>query len=314
MTVMDMENPGGVLISGGRGFVGRSLGKLLQRHTYRVISTDVTPPDAGSNGAMCDITDISRLREVFQTEQIGAIVHLAAILPTAAQREPQLATRVNVQGSINLLQVAREFGVPRFIFGSSLSVYGTCPTDQVVSEKDRAAPEDLYGAAKLYVEQLGEAYRQACGLEFASLRIGRVVGAGARSTTSAWRSEIFERLRETDSTEINIPCAESDRILLVHVEDVARMLFALLRAERLGHTVYNAGCESVMVGELKSELERLNPRLQVKLAGQAVVGNPRRVDWSRLAGEFGFRVVPIIEQLARAAGDPEGAPRALKGE
>jgi nucleoside-diphosphate-sugar epimerase len=301
MAVMDRGNPGGVLVTGGRGFLGRSLGKLLQRHTYRLISADVTPAQKGSNGTICDIADVSQLRALFQSERIDAIVHLAAILPTAARQQPMLATQVNIHGSIHLLEMAREFGVRRFIFGSSLSVYGTFPEDQVVSEKDRAAPEDLYGAAKLYVEQLAEAYRRACGVEFASLRIGRVVGPGSRSTTSAWRSEIFERLRATDSIKIEIPYAESERILLVHVDDVAQMLFELLRAERLGHTVYNAGCESVTLGELKSALERLNPRLQVMFAGQEVMGNPRRVDWSRLEGEFGFRVVPIFEQLAESA-------------
>jgi nucleoside-diphosphate-sugar epimerase len=297
---MNMEKPSGVLITGARGFVGRSLAKLLQRHTYRVIAADVTPAEAESNGIICDITDVSRLRALFQSERIDAIVHLAAILPTAAQRQPVLASQVNIQGSLNLLEMAREFGVRRFIFGSSLSVYGTCPEDQLVSEQDRAAPEDLYGAAKLYVEQLGKTYRLASSLEFASLRIGRVVGPGARSTTSAWRSKIFENLRSTDAT-IQIPYAASERILLVHVDDVARMLFGLLRTERFEHTVYNGACESVRVGELKSALEKLNSGLRVKLAGREVVGNPRRVDWSRLAGDFEFTVRPIFEQLADAA-------------
>ena len=54
-----------------------------------------------------------------------------------------------------MLEMARQFGVGRFVFGSSLSVYGTCSPDHAVSETDRAAPEDVYGAAKLYVEQLG---------------------------------------------------------------------------------------------------------------------------------------------------------------
>ena len=59
--------------------------------------------------------------------------------------------------------------------------------------------------------------------------------------------------------------------------------------------------ESVIVGELKSELYRLNPRLQVQLGGQDVAGNPRQVDWSRLAREFGFKAVPLFEQLAQSA-------------
>jgi nucleoside-diphosphate-sugar epimerase len=298
MAIMDDEKPRSVLVTGGRGFIGRTLGKLLQRQRYRVISVDVTP---SSDEVVCDVSDSGALKGLLQRESVDAIIHLAAILPTAAQQHPLLATRVNVQGSVNLLELAREFHVQRFIFSSSLSVYGTCPEDQVVMETDRAAPEDLYGAAKLYVEQLGAVYRQTHGLEFVSLRIGRVAGPGARSATSAWRSEIFERLGSVSAAEIEIPYSKSERFLLVHVEDVAKMLLALMGAPRLVHGVYNAACESVTVGELKLEVERLNPRVSVRLKGQAIGGNPRRVDWSRFAQEFGFVTNPIFEQLARAA-------------
>ncbi len=267
-----------------------------------MISLDMGPASASASEVVCDVTDIAKLERLFESLRFDAIVHLAAILPTAAQREPGLATQVNIQGSVNLLEMAKKFQVRRFLFGSSLSVYGTCPADQVVTEMDRGAPEDLYGAAKLYVEQWGAAYGPAQGLEFVSLRIGRVVGAGARSATSAWRSEIFECLSSGGPAAIRIPYAELERILLVHVEDVARMIVSLLQARRPAHSVYNAACESVIVGELKKEILRRNPRVRVELGGQAVVGNPRRVDWSRFAGEFGFVMVPIFEQLRRTPG------------
>lgn len=306
-----METPDSntVLVTGARGFIGRAIRKLLQRSGYSVRALDLPEAAAPGTGHFSvgpdigiDITDRKQLRLLFQARPIAAIVHLAAILPTMAQREPARATQVNVEGSLNLLEMARQFGVRRFIFGSSLSVYGTRPAEQVVTEIDRAAPEDLYAAAKLYVEQLGDAYRQAHGLEFVSLRIGRVIGAGARSATSAWRSEIFERLGTATPAETEIPYAESERILLVDVEDVAEMFLQLLRAQRPAHGVYNAACESVVVGEMKRELERLNPRLRVALGGRAVAGNPRKVDWSRIAEEFGVRVVPMFQQLASAAG------------
>lgn len=301
MAIMEKEGQSWVMVTGGQGFLGRSIGKLLQRQRYRVISVDTVTASQGANEIVCDVTDIAALRNLFQREPVEAVIHLAAILPTVAQRNPLLATRVNVQGSLNLLELAREFHVRRFIFGSSFSIYGTCGPDRVVTEMDRVAPEDLYGAAKLYVEQLGAAYRNAHGLEFVSLRIGRVVGPGAQSATSAWRSEIFERLSDAFQGEVEIPYADSERILLVHVDDVAKMLLKLLQASQLEHFVYNAACESVMVGELKSEVERLNPRVRVRLRGEAVVGNPRRVEWARFAKEFGFHAVPIFEQLREAA-------------
>ncbi len=293
-----------VLVTGGRGFFGRAVVKLLQDSGCEVVSLDVAPgvsSSAGRHEVECDITDARQLQRVFEIELIGGIIHLAAILPTAAQRQPALATEVNVQGSMHLLEMARRFGVRRFVFGSSFSVYGTCPPDQVVSEAERAAPEDLYGAAKLYVEQLGAAYRQH-GLEFVSLRIGRVVGSGARSASSAWRSQIFECLANSDAAEVILPYVGSERILLVHVDDVARMLVKLLRAAKPVHSVYNAACESVVVADLKREVERLNPCVNVGLGESYASGNPRQLDWSRLREEFGFQVMPIFEQLRRAAG------------
>ena len=305
---MDAD-PKAVLVTGARGFVGRVLRNVLHRAGLDVLPLDSPGPSAIENGQpgvgpeiAIDITDSERVRSLFEARRIASIVHLAAILPTAAQRNPARATQVNVAGSLNLLEMAREFGVRRFVFGSSLSVYGTWPGEHVVSEADSASPVDLYGAAKLYVEQLGKAYKQTHGLEFVSLRIGRVVGPGSRSNTSAWRSQIFECMNK-GSGEIVIPYADSERILLVHVEDAGRMLSELVRATQLRHTVYNAACESMVVGELKSEIERLNPRVRVGLEGQSVVGNPRRADWSRFGEEFGFKVPPIFERLAGAMRD-----------
>lgn len=296
-----------VLITGARGFIGRTVHKLLRHEGYDVISVDRAAaseaPGHLSVGRemVLDITDMDQFRAAFPSRAIAGIVHLAAILPTAAQRNPGLATRVNIQGSLNVLEIARQLGVPRVVFGSSLSVYGTCPADRVVSELDRAAPEDLYGAAKLYVERMGEVYRELHGIEFVSLRIGRVVGPGARSRTSAWRSEIFELLEGSGPAEIVLPYAGSERLLLIHVDDVARMLVCLLRARRPAHGVYNAGCDAVQVEELKEHLEALKANVRVRLGGGEVVGNPRAVDWSRFGGEFGVKTVPILAQMAVVA-------------
>ena len=291
-----------VLVTGGRGFIGRAVVKLLQGSGDGVVSLDAAPgpsSSAGRHEVECDITDVRQLQRVFEIEPIGGIIHLAAILPTAAQREPARATEVNVEGSLHLLEMGRRFGVRRFVFGSSLSVYGTCPDDHVVSEADRAAPEDLYGAAKLYVEQLGAAYD---GLEFVSLRIGRVVGCGARSASSAWRSQIFELLTSKHTAEIAMPYLGSERLLLVHVDDVAKMLVAVLQATRPAHAVYNAACESVVVADLKCAVESLNTNIRVELGEAQALGNPRLLDCSRLQREFGFQTLPIFEQLRGAAG------------
>src|SRR5580693_6424879 len=105
---MDTDRNGTVLITGARGFIGRAVGKLLRRAGYRVISVDTATTGAEDDcesvrEIVCDIGDGSELRRVFEEEAIGGIVHLAAVLPTAAQREPVRATQVNIDGSVHLL-------------------------------------------------------------------------------------------------------------------------------------------------------------------------------------------------------------------
>ena len=315
---MEAGHKRSVLVTGGRGFIGRSVTRLLQREGYQVLALDVPTADQPYTGAVtakpsgihkrasrevsCDISDPIQLQTVFESEPTGAVIHLAAVLPTAAQRDPLRATQVNVGGSLNLLELSRQFGVQRVVFGSSLSVYGTCPFDEPVSETHRATPEDLYGAAKLYVERLGDAYRSTHGLEFTSLRIGRVVGAGGHSISSAWRSKIFDELRTSTPIDISLPFISSERILLVHVDDIARMLVALLEASSPAHAVYNASCESIVVADLKREVESLNPNIRITLGKQGAAGNPRLLDSSRFEREFNFRAAPMFEQLRQAAG------------
>src|SRR5260370_28673996 len=255
----------------------------------------------------CAIADYAQIRNLFAAESVEGIIHLAAVLPTAAQRDPLLATRVNIDGSANLLEMARQFAVRRFVFASSLSIYGTHSLEECVSEEHRAYPEDLYGEAKLYTERLGEAYRQQHALDFVSLRIGRVVGPGAQSKSSGWRSEIFEYLGTQEPREVVVPFRPAGRLLLVHVDDVARMLLTLLHAGPMKHAVYNACCESVCVADLKHELEGLNPNITLRVGTGSAAGNPQLLNATRFESEFGFRPAPISEQLRHAAGKPNAS-------
>jgi len=99
-----------------------------------------------------------------------------------------------------------------------------------------------------------------------------------------------------------VPYVDSERLLLVHIDDVAKALVSLLRTGHVTHTVYNAPCESAVVGDLKREIERLNSRIHVGVGDACATCNPRLVDWSRFEEEFSVSVPPIFERLGRAAG------------
>ncbi len=85
---MDTDDGRSVLVTGGRGFIGCAVAKLLQREGYKVVSLDATAlasSRAAEDEVLCDLTNAAQLQRIFEERRIGGIVHLAAILPTAAQ-------------------------------------------------------------------------------------------------------------------------------------------------------------------------------------------------------------------------------------
>src|SRR5258708_21325817 len=119
-----------VLVAGGRGFIGRSLCALLEQEGYRVLSVDQTSHHAlqfnsarSHRNLQCDIADYAQVRKLFAAESVDGIIHLAAVLPTAAQRDPLLATRVNIGGRVNLPEKARRFSGRRLVFPRYLTIY-----------------------------------------------------------------------------------------------------------------------------------------------------------------------------------------------
>ena len=128
-----------LLVTGGAGFIGSHLVESLLSRGHRVTVVDdfndfydpavkrrnVEGFRAKVRLIEADIRDPKRLRSAFDETRVEAIIHLAAragVRPSIAQ--PQLYTEVNVLGTQNLLELAREFDVKKFVFASSSSVYG----------------------------------------------------------------------------------------------------------------------------------------------------------------------------------------------
>jgi UDP-glucose 4-epimerase len=221
---------------------------------------------------------------------------------------------VNIGGSLNLLEAARKFGVPRVIYGSSISVYGSQDGRDGVAETDPAAPEDVYGASKRYVEIVGETFRRRFGIEFVALRIASVVGPGAVNTSSPWRSEIFERLGRAPGGEVSIPYRDTERLPLVHVDEVAGMVRRLVEAERVSACVYNTPAESWVLADLARLVESLDGDVRIRFGEAEVRGIPRAVDGHRFEVEFGYTPLSLRERFQRAAdsGDSAGDGRVKK--
>jgi nucleoside-diphosphate-sugar epimerase len=289
-----------VLITGAEGFIGRYVRSALAATGENVISVDSKVPSSSiQTSHQCDITDGERVKEIFASRPIGCVVHLASQLRTASVQNPKTATEVNILGTLNILEAAREFKVRRVVYSSSISVYGSQKAD-AVNELEAAAPEDVYAAAKTYVEVLGAGYARKYGIKFVALRVPVAVGSGATGTSSPWRSEMFERTTNNQKREIKIPHPSSETLSLVHVQDLADMLAILVRAPVLSFSAYNAPCEIWRLDELKTEVELMNENLQIRFGESTFDGGPHMINADRFRKEFNYSPVSLKGRLREA--------------
>lgn len=293
-----MANDEKILVTGAAGFIGKYVLAELSKQSLSCLAVDVLPC-SNDEWRQCDLSNNEALRSIFASQNFRAVVHLAAMLPTASTREPFAATQANILASSNLLACATEFRVRRFVFGSSTSVYGLAGTEAPITEEAPAVPRDLYGAAKRYTEILGEILRERQALEFVSLRMATVVGKGARNTASRWRSEIFEALEAGSSRSIALPYYEDDLLTLVHVEDIAAMLVLLATTERISHSVYNTPAELWSAGELKRAVEGASSKIGVSLIGSEGPVAPLS-NGTRFIAEFHLRAPSLIDRMRTA--------------
>jgi len=245
----------------------------------------------------CDLRSQSDVSQLFQAYPIRAVIHLAGILPSAFQTDPLAGADVNIGGSCGLMRQSAAAHVKRFIFASSMSVYGSSLTRRPVTEDDPPAPDEPYGAAKRAVESIGQTLARKKAFEFVALRIATVVGPGIKKTSSPWRSQIFEACSQRDL--VCVPFAPEAVLSLVHVEDVAHMLFTLAETTEMSSIVYNTPVETWEARQLKEAIEGLRG-IRVELGPQAAHGGPI-CDGSRFAREFGFHLRGLRDRLSSCA-------------
>jgi UDP-glucuronate 4-epimerase len=193
----DQEKNHTVLVTGAAGFIGFHLSKALLEKGNQVIGVDNLNPyyDVSLKKARLDllkplqdfvfykedIQNLSGLKKIFQKHSIGRICNLAAQAGVRySLKDPFSYQKSNLEGFLNLLELAREYGITNFVYASSSSVYGDSPKIPF-SVDDRAdTPLSLYGATKKANELMAYAYSHLFGIPCTGLRYFTVYGPWGR--------------------------------------------------------------------------------------------------------------------------------------
>jgi len=168
-----------VVIFGAAGFVGRNLSEHLSR-AYQVVETDAVDSSAhpGNEYVKLDITDQEGVLRVVSGADY--VVHLAAHALGPSMENPVMNARVNIVGTLNILEAARKQGVKKLIFTSASSVVGEAATSPV-SEDAPVSPKTPYGVAKLACEHYLRIYGELWNLDYVIFRFFNVYGPHQRS-------------------------------------------------------------------------------------------------------------------------------------
>lgn len=280
-----------VLITGANGEMGHGLiERFSAADDHDIVALDLKPLDeplrarclAGISG---DILDANLLKRLISEFEIHAIYHLAALLSTRSEYTPDAAHAVNVNGTLNLLQLAHEQSrwhghAVKFLFPSSIAAYGlpdvaTKERAGKVREIDFNFPTTMYGCNKLYCEHLGRYYtkhfrqlaaeRSGSGVDFRSIRFPGLISATTVPTggTSDYAPEMLHAAAQGKPYACFV--GERARLPFMAMPDAIQALVQLARADcaRLTQSVYNIGAFNVTAAEVRERVLRAFPSAQV---------------------------------------------------
>jgi UDP-glucuronate 4-epimerase len=260
-----------ILITGGAGFIGSHLVDcLLAESDWHITVVDdfndfYEPAIKHENVRLhqeqpnyslkeVDIRNQAALEKIFSEDQFDCIVHLAAragVRPSLL--EPQLYAETNINGTLNLLELARKHGIKHFVFGSSSSVYGENAKVPFSEDDPVRNPISPYAATKGAGELLCHTYSHLYGLRCVCLRFFTVYGARQRPDLAIHK---FARLISSEQA-IPVFGDGSTRRDYTYIDDIIAGVRAAIDYKESDFEVFNLGeSRTVELRELISLLEK----------------------------------------------------------
>jgi len=254
-----------VLVTGGAGFLGTAVVRRLARRGDRVIVLDNFQAGGsenlgglGSNVAVFsgDMTDLDGLLALIRKHRVQRIIHAAAIVSTLPSLSaPSYVTRVNIEGTLNVLEAMRLGDVERAVHISSEETYGAF-RHEPADEEHPVAPIAPYGISKVASEQLGRFYRTVYKTDFISVRTSWVYGPGFP------RQRIPRTLIEAAlaGRPLHLSCGGEARIDHTYLDDCVEGILLALDHPVHPFDVYNvASGEAWSTAEMVALVKELIP-------------------------------------------------------
>jgi len=303
-----------ILVTGGAGYIGSVLARLLLENGYRVRVLDSLmfggepildllnhPNFEFIKGDVRNEEDVTKA-----LQNVYAVAHLAAIVgdPACAQ-QPDLARSTNLEGSKNLYRLANKYGVERFVFASTCSNYGKMDDpNSYVTETSKLAPVSLYAESKVATEQFLLEQPKSNVCLPTCLRFSTVYGLSLRPRFDLTVNEFAKEMalgREL------VVFGEQFWRPYCHVVDLARSVIAVIEApaKKVAFEVFNVGDtkENYQKQMIVNEVTKQLPGAKVKYVSKNEDPRDYRVGFEKIKERIGFNITKTV---------PEGIAQIIK--
>ena len=265
-----------ILITGGTGFVGAHVARLLIHEQEQDITIfDINPSTEFIDDIVEKVTVVrgdlgnySHVLNVVSSCKPTTIFHLGGMLSVPSEADHAASFRANAMGTFHVLEAARLFGVEQVIFSSSLTTYGLDMEEGIaVDDYSLQRPQLFYGTTKVFSELMGQFNRRKFGLDFRGVRYPSIVGPGVRTPGvvqyTSWMIE--DSIKGKHFTARVSP---DTRTPVMYFKDAALSVVELARAPRESIKMVNylvAGAKPVATaGELAEIIKTRIPGAKIE--------------------------------------------------
>lgn len=312
-STLKQHNMNKILIVGAVGQIGSELTMELRRiygNENVIASTRKTPPSekVAESGPFefFDVVNRQDLYDVCKKYNVDCIVNMAAILSAVGEQNPMMAWDVNMNGLINVLEVAREMKMAQVLVPSSIAVFGPgTPLDNAPQETV-LKPTTMYGVTKVAGELIADYYVKKYGLDVRGLRYPGIIsnetlpGGGTTDYAVAIYYDAVKYGKYTCFVK------EDTRLPMMYMPDCLKATVDLMQADFAKlkhHSDFNVGAMSFSVAEMAENIRKYMPGFEIEYKPdfrQAIADSwPDSVDDTAARNEWGWKPAYDLDAMTQ---------------
>ncbi len=295
-----------ILVIGASGQIGSELtGQLRARFgEANVIASDIRPIENDANSETLDVLDGDAVKTICEKHAISDVYLLAALLSATAEKNPEFAWKLNMDGLFNVLNLAKDGLIKKVFWPSSIAVFGPGTPRDRTPQNTIMDPNTVYGISKQAGERWCEYYHQKFGIDVRSIRYPGLISYSTPpgGGTTDYAIEIFHEANKTGRYSCFL--SENTRLPMLYMDDAVRATIDIMEAPADSIKVrssYNLGGLDFTPKELSEAIKKHKPDFEIQYSPdfrQKIADSwPASIDDSEAQTDWGWKPEVSLDQM-----------------